>query len=592
MQTIWKAVLTLLMVYRVRFSPAGVHGPDQPPTRERTLLKTLSAGVIIFLLVGSGVAADAIKRNAWPTYAGGPQRLFFHPTEKIITADNVDQLQVKWTFLTGAVVTASPSIARLDVPDDGRIPIVFLQSWDGFLYALRLYEGTELWRFHTTLQPGATYPNAGSVDVREIDGQPRVFFAAGETVYALDALTGEEIWHFDAGTGCLDPPGLCGLQGERNQVESSPIVADGKVFFGMDVNDQEGGKGGFYAVNAHDGRLVWYFDVATGSTCQPLPDDEIRRFDGYHSEEELGLPAGFLASRPGCDFDRTPIGCGNVWSSAAIDEQRALLFFASSNCDTDEDPATLTPPPPMPPFDEAIVALHFDGTPAWRWRPREVDNENLAFGAVPNLFEIKISGKKRDVVGVGNKDGTYYVLDREGVNALTGVRWDDPNPAALPYWATNVVPGGDPGGIIATAAVDPKAGRIYFSTAPGSFNPFNPQRPTVHALEKDTGAILWQNTLEENADASFAPTSALPEVMFVGSIIEGALRAYDATTGDKLASVPLGFAVASAPAIVDGIVVVGAGVGDRGNPGSPEDLASRVPQNITALCIPGTRHCQ
>jgi len=301
---------------------------------------------------------------------------------------------------------------------------------------------------------------------------------------------------------------------------------------------------------------------------------------------------GFLASRSGCAFDRTPTGCGNVWSSAAIDTQRRFLFFASSNCDTDEDPATLKPPPPMPPFDEALVALHFDGTPAWRWRPREVDNQNLAFGAVPNLFQIERDGTRRDVIGVGNKDGTYYVLDREGVNVLTGVRWDDANPAALPYWATRVVPGGDPGGIIATAAVDMQAGRIYVSTAPGSVDPFTPQQPTVHALDTNTGAILWQNTQEAPADASFAPTSATPEVVFVGSIVDGALRAYDAVTGVKLASVRLGFAVASAPAIVDGIVVVGAGVGDRSMPGSPGDLASRTPQNITALCIPGTRYCQ
>ena len=40
----------------------------------------------------------------------------------------------------------------------------------------------------------------------------------------------------------------------------------------------------------------------------------------------------------------------------------------------------------MPAYDEAIVALDFNGNPAWRWRPREVDNADLAFGAVPNLF--------------------------------------------------------------------------------------------------------------------------------------------------------------------------------------------------------------
>ena len=148
---------------------------------------------------------------------GGTHRLFFNSTERTITAENVHQLQVKWTFPTGAVVTASPSIARLHIPGEGRIPIVFVQSWDGFLYAVRLYEGTELWRFPTKPQPGVSYPQAGSVEVRRFDGQPRLFFAAGETVYALNAYGGRD-WHFDAGTGCSDPPGLCGLEGERNEV--------------------------------------------------------------------------------------------------------------------------------------------------------------------------------------------------------------------------------------------------------------------------------------------------------------------------------------------------------------------------------------
>src|SRR5262249_2960498 len=159
------------------------------------------------------------------------------------------------------------------------------------------------------------------------------------------------------------------------------------------------------------------------STCTPRDGDHVHRFDGYHSADELGLPQDFFASRAGCGFDRTGTACGNVWSSATIDEQRGLIYTASSNCDTDTDPTTpppLPPLPPMPPYDEALFALHLDGTPAWVWRPREVDNDDLAFGGVPNLFEIELAGKTRQVVGVGNKDGTYYVLDRDGVNQLTG----------------------------------------------------------------------------------------------------------------------------------------------------------------------------
>ena len=532
--------------------------------------------------------ASTASAGGWPTYAGGSDRLFFNPHPGAVTRRNVGNLQVKWKFHVGGPVTASPSIVTLDVPGEGRTQLAFVPSWDHNLYALRTRDGCELWHFAMADQPGSSYPNAASVDVRRIAGVERVFVAGGETVYAVDALSGREAWHFDAGTGCAVSPGDCGFGGsapETNEVESSPIVAGDAVLFGMDINENGiDGKGGFYAVDVHDGHLLWYFDVETGATCQTLPGDDVRRFDGYHSERDLGLPTGFLASRPGCGFDRQGDGCGGVWSSASVDARRGLLFFASSACGESGNAL---------PYEEAIVALHVDGSPAWHWKPRPVDPDDLDFGGAPNLFSIKVGGHRRDVVGVGGKDGTYYVLDRAGVNGVTGTRWDGPDPSGLPYWRTNVVPGGSAGGIIGAAAVDRVARRIYFSTAPGSdADLFNPQRPTVHALDADTGAIVWQNTAEPNADASFAPTSAIPGVVFAGKDVGGALRAYDAATGAELASVPVGVTLASAPAVSHGIVIVGSGSGSRGpDPTDPAEIEATLPVDITAFCVAGTRGC-
>src|SRR5262249_61486391 len=105
---------------------------------------------------------------------------------------------------------------------------------------------------------------------------------------------------------------------ETNEVESSPIVAGGAVLFGMDINENGvDGKGGFYAIDVHDGHLLWYFDLETGATCRTLPGADVRRFDGYHSETDLGLPAAFFASRPRCGFDRSSSGRSRGWSSAA-----------------------------------------------------------------------------------------------------------------------------------------------------------------------------------------------------------------------------------------------------------------------------------
>ncbi|HYV57098.1 MAG TPA: PQQ-binding-like beta-propeller repeat protein [Candidatus Nitrosopolaris sp.] len=537
------------------------------------------ACLVAFLTI---VVAGRTAAASWPTYAGGPHRLFFNPHPGRITAGSVARLRVKWKFHAGGPVTASPSVVSLDIPGKGRTLVAFVPSWDHNLYAIRVRDGAELWRFAMADQPGAPYPNAGSPDVRKVGRRWRVFIAGGETMYAVDALTGREVWHFTAGTGCTS--GLCGFTGERNEIESSAIVADGKVFFGMDVNE-ENGKGGFYAVDVRDGHLVWYFDLETAATCRPRTGDDIRRFDGYHSEAELGLPAGVLTTRAGCDFARVRDGCGSVWSSAAIDERRQALYFTSASCDSGDNSGV---------YEEAIVSLHLDGTPSWHWRPRRSDTHDLDFGSVPNLFTITVNGKRRAVVGAGGKDGTYYVIDRDGVNRATGVRWNDADPSSLPYWRTQVVPGGDIGGIIATAAVDERARRVYFSTAPGNdADLFNPQRPTVHALDADTGAIVWQNTAEPDADASFAPTSAIPGAVFVGKNVGGALRAYDAATGAQLATFPVGVTVASAPAVVGGTVIVGSGSGSRGpDPTDPGQIEAVTPVDVTAFCVAGTQGCQ
>ncbi|MFK7974753.1 MAG: PQQ-binding-like beta-propeller repeat protein [Halioglobus sp.] len=539
----------------------------------------------------------------WPTLAGGPSRTFFNANEQWLKRDRVDDLVEKWRFPTNAVVTSSPSVAPVTMNNGETKRIVFSSSWDGFIYAIDFVTGEEVWRFAWEDQPGASFPAAGSVTVADVDGDRLVFVGAGEVVYALNAADGAERWRFYAGTGCKDPitgepPGLCAFNGERNQVETTPLVSNNTVYFGMDINDVDTGKGGFYALDARDGRLTWYFDTETGQTCRPDPSDNIRNFDGYHSAAELGLPDDFFATRSGCGHDRQPTGCGNIWSSAAHDPARNMLYFGTSNCDTDNNPATPSPGPTMPPYDEALVALGTDGVPAWRWRPREIDPDDLAFGAVPNLFTMNVNGSAVDVVGIGGKDGVYYTIDRDGINEQTGVSWDDENPRSLPYWETKVVPGGAIGGIIATASVDQDAGRIYFSTAPG-LNVIPPQRPVVHSLDIDTGEIIWQSTETDfsGGDASYAPASAVPEVLLIGSVITPHLRMYSTEDGtllyDKIIGEPgTASGIASGAAVVDGTIIVGAGIGARSSGGSsPGDFAANSPSAVIALCVPGSPDC-
>lgn len=521
------------------------------------------------------VAVLPSRADEWLTLGGSLRRTYFNPRERQINADTAPNLVAKWHYLTSGMISAQAAVVWLDLPGEGRTQVVIVPSWDRHVYALRAENGSRVWQYEMKPQPGTFYPYAGSPTIAWLAGQPRVFVPGGETMYCLDAVSGQEIWHFDAGTGCTD----CTSRQERNEIESTPAVVNGLVIAGTDSNDGVPGNGAVFGLRADDGRLAWWFDLVTQSTCRPLPDDNIRRFDGFHTPDQLGLPADFLSTRPGCNFDRTSIGCGNVWSSPAVDVRRGLLYTVSSNCDTDDDPTTPPPPPPPPPFEEAIFALKLDGTPAWHWRPREVDDDDLDFGAVPNLFEAEIGGQVRDVVGVGGKDGTYYVLDRDGVNALSG--------RIEPYWQTNVVPGGSAGGMIGSASVGD--GLIVVATAPG-FSVFQPQKPIVHAFDPSTGAVIWQYS---DVDPSFGSTMGVPGLALVGGTPRPYLNIFTRGDGTLLDSLPVAqvpSGVAAAPTIVGGMVFCGAGTGAH-NSGSDAEGEAVRDTPISAFCVQGTAGC-
>jgi outer membrane protein assembly factor BamB len=125
-------------------------------------------------LAGTLVIAATAGASDWPTFAGSPLRLFFNPAETQVTGANVTTLRVKWKFHTGAVITASPSVAVIDLPTEGPTQVVFIQSWDGNLYAIRLRDGTEVWHISLPYNSGVTYPNVGSADVSTVGGVPHV----------------------------------------------------------------------------------------------------------------------------------------------------------------------------------------------------------------------------------------------------------------------------------------------------------------------------------------------------------------------------------------------------------------------------------
>ncbi|MFL5284444.1 MAG: PQQ-binding-like beta-propeller repeat protein [Rhodopila sp.] len=422
----------------------------------------------------------------WPTYGKDLNHTFSNPHSEI-NPRNVSTLAPAWTFPTEDAVTASPAVV------DG---VVYVGSWDGYFYALDAASGRLKWRVQLDCQPsvvpvpqicggpapGTPDPNrfrtpGGIVTSSAAVVGDRVFFGGGRALYSLAAEDGRIIWKHVI---CGNPDDRDCILDQKDplQILSSPAVENGKIFVGVSTGGVEFGipyRGGFVALDAQSGNQIWRFEV------DPTLDAQMQTIGGQNR------------------------GCGNVWSSPAVDSKQHLVVFGTSDCEEQ----------PQPPYHGSVLALDTEtGRLRWVFRPREVDPNkcDFDFGASPNLIETN----EHEAVGIGGKDGTYYLLDRASGQQI---------------WSTRVVFGGEIGGFFGGAAFDGR--RIFSATAfgdgnvqsqsglcaPGYQDPENPnvvdtfvQDPSLHSIAAKTGQILN----EAQKSQSFGPTTLGDRIIFSG----------------------------------------------------------------------------
>jgi polyvinyl alcohol dehydrogenase (cytochrome) len=357
-----------------------------------------------------------------------------------------------------------------------------------------------------------------------------VYFGGGRTLYSLDAATGTLVWkHVFCGNP--DDPSCEADENDPAQFFSSAVVTGGLVIAGISVDGAVGYRGGIVAVDAASGKLKWRFEV-----------DPILDANGNPVLDAKGNAQGGVNR-----------GCGDVWSSGAVDEATGLIFFGTADCRGGADL----------PYHESVLALEVrTGKLVWIYRPHASDTCDFDFGASANLMDV--GGMQ--LVGAGNKDGTYYALDRK-TGALV--------------WKTNVVFGGSSGGFIGSAAFD--GTHIYGGTAFGWLGDDSPcsddprdtqiQDPSFHAFDARTGAVEW----EDDSAYTFAPTSVSGGAVFngVGNAIPSQLNIYDGDTGANLTSFKTAGAANSGVAIVGRTIYFGAGNSYNGEGGAV--FAYRLP---------------
>lgn len=159
---------------------------------------------------------------------------------------------VKWKFATGDRIVSSP------VWNEG---VLYFGSDDHNVYAVDAESGLQKWKFATQGPVPSTPAVAGGL----------VYFASYDgRFYAVDALSGHLKWKFrTGGERRFEAKGIHGFQPKNQTIPdpfdvylSSPVVAEGKVFFGS-------GDTNVYALDAASGELRWKF--ATGDVVHASP---------------------------------------------------------------------------------------------------------------------------------------------------------------------------------------------------------------------------------------------------------------------------------------------------------------------------------
>ncbi len=377
--------------------------------------------------------------------------------------------------------------------------VAYFDDWNGTVHAVDATSGKRVW----TSAVGGTFVAAPALSADS------VFVAAGHTLTALDRATGKQIWHVETDTNTYA------------QISASPVVVDNLVIQGtasyenMAKKDIYSFVGTIRAYDTKTGKQAWKFATT--------PNDK--------------------SAGPGV----------GVWSTPAIDPGRGLLYVGTGQ----------TLAPPAAPLADAILAIHYKtGKLAWYQHFTYPDvysnghpiNKDADVGASPNLW----TSNGRDLVGAGDKGGTFHALDRE-----TGKE----------VWSTELTPGSFLGGQIGSSAfVD---GRLIATSIIGDAKSNTPtDKSKVFALDPATGKVEWAKNLDGKV---FAPVSAVPGVAFVGDD-KSQLLALDTKTGKTLWSYTAPNQVAAGPSIVDGRLLWGYGFVLFGGPGDGGVISFSVPR--------------
>jgi len=276
--------------------------------------------------------------------------------------------------------------------------VMYVTTSFDHVYALNAKTGEEYWHYKHAMGPVTTYccgPNNRGVAVYD----DKVYLATLDSkLVALDAKTGSIVWQ----TQIADP-----TLGYSETM--APTAVNGKILIG--TNGGEYGVRGFVrAYDAKTGKLIWNFDTtAENSVGVWAPTDAT----GKDLHRDIAAEKAQLAKTG--DPYKT-LG-GGVWQNPSVDLKTNRIYFVVGNPSPDFD-GSLRPGDNL--YTESLVSVDLD-TGKYVCHFQYIAHDVRDLDAVSPTVLVDVKDKDGKVVpGVihGGKTGHVYVHNRNDCSLI------------------------------------------------------------------------------------------------------------------------------------------------------------------------------
>ena len=324
----------------------------------------------------------AAEPASWLTYSGGYFSQRYSSLDQVTPA-NIDDLRLQWVYQTAVAGPwqATPLVA------DG---VMYLTQRPNDVVALDARTGRVFWIYRYAT-PSGQKACCGSNNRGVAVLGDRLFMATLDAhVVAIDATTGTELWNVEVADMDL-----------AYAFTLAPLAVNDMVIVGTSGGDR-GIRGFVVALDAATGEEAWRFYTIPGpgepghETWEPCPANP----------------------RTYCDPEAWKHGGGAVWVTGSYDAELNLTYWGVGNPGPDffreQRPGDNL-------YTSSVVALDADtGELKWHFQFTPDDPYDYDSVQIPVLADIERNNTNFKVMLWANRNGFYYVLNRETGRFLSG----------------------------------------------------------------------------------------------------------------------------------------------------------------------------